>query len=289
MLIKEFYPNKKVSEFVRCFRIVHIIPRKGISRFSKFYVPKPETVLHTIIKGLQNIRLTAAPTEKFNYDSFLSGQQTQPFVFENQGELLNVQIVFKPTAFFKITGIPSHEVANNFWGANLIFGNKVSHYRERLCLASSYNEMIETAEQFVLNLLKNAKRKESRIDQLFATDISTRNNYLILHLAKEACLCSKQFKRVFFERVGVNPKMYLRIIRFSKAYNIKNAQPDWDWLRIAMECDFYDYQHLRKEYEFFTGTTPVKYHQIIECTSPEVQLGAAREIYQQRYNQLIVK
>lgn len=289
MLIKEFYPNDKVSEFIRCFRVVHIIPRKGISLFSKFYIPKPETVLHTIVKGLQNIRLTAVPTEKFSYDSFLSGQQTQPFVFENQGELLNVQIVFKPTAFFKITGIPSPEVANNFWDANLIFGNKISHYRERLYLASSYNEMIEAAEQFVLNLLKNAKGKESRIDQMFATDINSRNNYLILHLAKETCLCSKQFGRVFFETVGVNPKMYLRISRFSKAYNIKNAQPDWDWLKIALECDYYDYQHLRKEYEFFTGTTPVKYHQVIECTSPEVQLGVAREIYQQRFNQLIAK
>ena len=54
--------------------------------------------------------------------------------------------------------------------------------------------------------------------------------------------------------------------------NIKNLKPNDDWLKIAIECDYYDYQHLTKAYKDFTGHSPVKFHEI-ENNAPERKFG----------------
>lgn len=289
MLIKDFLPRTEVSDYVRCFRIVHMVSKQSIVNFSKYYIPKPEMVFHAIVKGIQKIKLTTTGTEEFSYKYFLSGQQTKAFILNSHGELLDVQIVFHPTAFFKITGIPSSEIANNFVDANLIFGDKVLTYFEQLQYATSYHQMINIAEQFVLALIKTAKIYKTQIDFLFTPKLYFTNHNSIKQLSNESYLSSKQFKRLFFEKVGVNPKIYFKIMRFNTAYNIKNAKPDWDWLRIAIECDYYDYQHLCKEYLDFTNLTPAQYHQQIEPFSPEMQLGIAKEVYVDRFHQLRLK
>ena len=75
--------------------------------------------------------------------------------------------------------------------------------------------------------------------------------------------------------------IYARIIRFNKAFNIKNRYPGWDWLRIAIECGYHDYQHLVRDYKDFTGVGPADFH-LIENKSPERILGLADEIYKSR-------
>jgi len=76
----------------------------------------------------------------------------------------------------------------------------------------------------------------------------------------------------FEERTGVSPKMFDRITRFDRVYKLRNNRPDLDWLSIALNCGYYDYQHLAKDYRDFTGTTPVSFYQI-DQKAPERLFG----------------
>ena len=69
------------------------------------------------------------------------------------------------------------------------------------------------------------------------------------------------------------------------AYFCRNIYPERDWLQIAVDCGYYDYQHLAKDYKDFTGLTPVELH-ILESKSPENVLGLASEIYRSRISML---
>ncbi|MBC7777626.1 MAG: AraC family transcriptional regulator, partial [Phycisphaerae bacterium] len=166
-------------------------------------------------------------------------------------------------------------------GAETIFSGNVRLILEQLQNAGSYNQMITIADQFVTSLV-NKKRKEAhQLDAVSRLMIRSGGNASLDWLANQSYLSSKQFKRKFYERTGVNPKTYLRIIRFNKAFNTRNAYPDWDWLRIALECDYYDYQHLVRDYKEFTKQTPNEFHRI-ESNSPERRLGLTAEIYKSR-------
>lgn len=75
-------------------------------------------------------------------------------------------------------------------------------------------------------------------------------------LADQACLSQRQFYRQFMEREGVSPKLYARIARFENAMKLKNARPSIDWLSIAIELGYYDYQHLVRDFKEFTQLKP---------------------------------
>jgi transcriptional regulator GlxA family with amidase domain len=89
---------------------------------------------------------------------------------------------------------------------------------------------------------------------------------------KDACLSHRQFDRKFLERVGVSSKQYMQIIRFDKAFRMKNRYPEKDWLTIALHCGYYDYQHPVRDYKDFTGCTPNQFLEV-ENQAPERTFG----------------
>jgi transcriptional regulator GlxA family with amidase domain len=71
-----------------------------------------------------------------------------------------------------------------------------------------------------------------------------------------ACLSFRQFERKFRERVGLSPKLFSRIVRFNRAFELKDLNPENDWLDIAISCGYSDYQHMVKDFKQFAGVTP---------------------------------
>ena len=138
--------------------------------------------------------------------------------------------------------------------------------------------MIEIANQFVRSLIKQQKKSRLLVDQACLLLLDGSNKYSLRQLASEACLSTKQLERKFKERTGVNPKLFERIIRFDKAFRLKNSHPHLDWLRIAVECNYHDYQHLSKDYKDFTGLTPNAFHEI-ENNAPERKFGLSEGYY----------
>ena len=141
--------------------------------------------------------------------------------------------------------------------------------------------MLAIIERFGFELVRRSRKNKLPLDTVSRQMIRSGGIDSLDRLAENACLCTRQFKRKFYERVGVNPKTYARIIRFNRAYNLKNAYPNRDWLGIAIECGYYDYQHLMKDYKEFTGVTPNEFD-VQESQSPERILGLTDDIYRHR-------
>ena len=209
------------------------------------------------------------------------GQQTTISKRHLKRCYLNFQIVFQPAGFFRLTGISPVEVTNRLVDATQIFSPDILLVQEQLQHCKNYREMIVIASAFSTKLIKNVRKDFQHLDTVSKLMMQSGRTMNLDWLAKESCLCSKQFKRKFNERVGVNPKLYARIIRFTQAFNTKNAHPDWDWLRIAINCNYFDYQHLAKDYKEFTSLPPVAFH-LLESNSPETMLGLSQGFYQSR-------
>ncbi|MCY7356161.1 MAG: helix-turn-helix domain-containing protein, partial [Rudanella sp.] len=167
------------------------------------------------------------------------------------------QVQFQPGALFRLTGIPSHELTNSFVDAEGVFSTEVRLVNERLSYSRHYTEMIPIVEDFLLYLVNRSKRKELRpIDKVSRFLLQQPGTMSLDWLADQACLSQRQFYRQFMEREGVSPKLYARIARFGNAMKIKNAQPAKDWLSVALELGYYDYQHLVRDFKEFTNLTP---------------------------------
>lgn len=78
----------------------------------------------------------------------------------------------------------------------------------------------------------------------------------IQELASLSCLSIKQFERKCRERIGMNPKLYARILRFSKAYRLHEVYPELSWLDIAYQAGYYDQMHMIRDFKVFAGVNP---------------------------------
>lgn len=280
MILKDFLPDPQLSDYVQWYRIVHFGFNKAVSVRSKMYPPKPENVLHFFLRDKFSIEGINGE-KQYQPSTVFVGQKTIVTKHYTNSDFLNFQIVFQPTALYRLMGIPSFELTNQYLDAVSIFSSDILFVHDALQHAKSYDEMLLIAHKFVIKLISNARKEPHLLDCVSRWMMKQRNPFSLDELAKESCLCTKQFKRKFNERIGVNPKTYDRIIRFTKAYNTRNAQPKLDWLSIAIDCDYYDYQHLVKDYKDFTGLTPNEFH-ILESYSPERVLGLTDELYQSR-------
>jgi AraC-like DNA-binding protein len=281
MIIKDFLPAPRFSEFIQWYRIVHFEFDNPVTIPFKVYPPKPEECLYFILHDSLMVEFNNSKEKNILLPIILIGQQTTVTRRYLQKDFLNFQIVFQPTGLFRLTGIPSFKLTDQFIDATFAFSKNIRFIHEQLKHAKSYSEMLLIADRFVAELVSNARKDVHPLDAVSKLMMKRYGNVSLDWLAKESCLSTKQFKRKFNEIAGVNPKMYSKIIRFTKAFNTKNRYPEMDWLRIAIECDYYDYQHLVKDYKNFTGLTPYEFH-LLECNSPECKLGLSGELYRDR-------
>jgi AraC-like DNA-binding protein len=280
MILKDFLTNPAFREFIQCYRIVHFEFGKAPELPFKAYPPRPEECLHFFLRERELVEWSNAPKKDYQLQMVVVGQQTSVMNRYVGGNFLNFTIVFQPAGLFRLTGIPSFEFTNKYLDAQYIFPGNIRHVHEQLQHAPSYGEMVLIADRFITTLVHKVCKNAHLLDAV-SRAMMNNSNHSIDWLAKESCLSARQFNRKFNERTGVNPKTYSRIIRFTKALNIKNAYPNIDWLRIAVECNYFDYQHLVKDYKDFTGQTPTEFH-LLENNSPERTLGLSDEIYKSR-------
>lgn len=278
MLLKEFLPAPSVSEYVRLYRIVHFVFDRNEALPFKAYPPRPEHCL----------AFFPFDREKLEYADSNKGIQNIPVVLYGQPlsvtnrfvgrEFLVFQIVFQPGALYRLTGIPGDELTNKYLDAETIFSNQLRLVNEQLFHAKNYETMLSVGHAFIQQLIRKVKKDYHPVDQMSKLLLKQTGNVSLDRLARQSYLSVRQFERKFKERTGINPKLFARVIRFDKAFLMKNRFPDMDWLRIAIECDYYDYQHLVRSYKEFTGMTPAAFHEV-ENQSPERKFGLSETYF----------
>jgi AraC-like DNA-binding protein len=280
LLLKDFIPAADVQEFVQLYRIVHLSFAHGEAVPVKAYPPRPEHCLAFYPFDTEMVEYKNSGRIVKNIPVVLYGQFSEVTNRSIGKNFLVVQIIFNPGALFRLTGIAATALTNEYIDAENIFSSQLQNINEQLFFAATYPAMIAIVNNFVRSLIKKQQKPKLLLDDACTFLLQKNGSLSIDALAKQACLSTKQLDRKFNERTGVNPKLYAKIIRFDRAFRFKNSHPNLDWLRIAVECDYYDYQHLVKEYKAFTGLSPTAFHEI-ENNAPERKFGLSEGYYKE--------
>lgn len=278
MILKDFIPSPDVQEFIQLYRIVHLIFNNGEVIPAKAYPPRPEQCIAFYPYDKETVEFASTGKEVRDLPVVLYGQFTEVTHRKIGNQFLVVQIIFNPGALFRLTGIPADEFTNQYLDAGIVFNSIINEVNEQLFLAKDYQQMIEIANEFVRKLIKRKQKSILPIDEACLNMLKSENQYSIDEIAKQACYSNRQFERKFKERTGLNPKLFNRVIAFDNAFRMKNSFAERDWLRIAIECGYHDYQHLVRAYKDFTGLTPNAFHQLEE-KAPERKFGLNEGFY----------
>lgn len=173
---------------------------------------------------------------------------------------LMIKIAFHPTGTFRLLGINMQQTVNNGLDATEFWGDGVNSVLMELRQCFSYDSMIEIVCRFIEQRFDQLCRPEEPIDQLAIQMLDPLQNHTLEEWSAMACLSLRQFERNFITRVGISPKLFIRIVRFEYAMKIKNQCPDKSWAQIALECGYTDSSHLLREFKEFAEFPPSRFY-----------------------------
>jgi len=244
----------------------------------KPYTPRPEHCLAFYPHDRERVDFLTTDKSVSNIPVVLIGQAlsvTNRFV---HGHFMVIQILFQPGGLFLLTGMPGTEVNDAYIAADCVFPKDVHLVNEAFFHAKDYSEIVQIANGFMECLARKATKNAHPIDAI-SQFMLTNPAVSLDTLAGKSFLSAKQFERKFLERTGVGPKLFARLVRFDQAFREKNLNPNRNWLTIAFDCNYYDYQHLVRDYKDFTGMKPTDFHHL-ESQAPERRFGLAEHYYE---------
>ena len=254
-----YVPHPALQSFVRYFHILHVqfdpqTPRDKLPQ--KPYPPSTEQCLyfypfdrpHSVKAGNQ------APENATS--GIVVGQPLTRMNITINPNYLMLKVSFQPGALFRLLDVPMYLLADGHADLEAITGKAVKEVHERLPEATDYAAMIQLVEGFLLRKAAQCRHAVLPIDVVAQQMLHSDSYHQLDQLASDACLSVRQFERKFRERLGVSPKLFTRIARFRRAYQLREVDPVRSWIDIAYACSYYDPNHLVKDFQQFAGTNP---------------------------------
>ncbi|GAB4043414.1 helix-turn-helix domain-containing protein [Spirosoma jeollabukense] len=257
MIFREVRPCLALQPYIRKYLLVNLVYQPA--DFPKTpYPTRLEQALIFFVRGfITSYDPVTGKTVPIAQNA-LFGQQVSRLDFQCvvQTDFLMVQVIFQPGALYRLVGLPSTELTGQFCDGESVLNSELQTVNDQLANAKDETEMIERIEQYMVSKLKKVKREAHPIDRIGELLLHHPVPFSLDWLADQANLSPRQFERKFSERIGIGPKLYSRISRFFQTITYKERHPDQDWLTVAVEFGYTDYDHLAKDFKQFAQVTP---------------------------------
>jgi len=250
----QFKPHEALREYVENIIILKInfsIDR-GLSPVYKF-VPTHTRFLCFYLHD--RIRVKKNGDFILKKEALIIGPQLEPVILDLGKEHHAVIVALKPCSLFRLLGIPMSEIIDQDIDARLLMGSEIDELLDRLLEAKNGEQQNSIIQHYLMSKLLKLK-PALPFDLAMLKLVSAGGNLSIDYVAAQSCLSIRQLERLCQERIGLSPKLYARMVRFSHAYKWKENFPDLSWTEISNLCGYYDQMHLIRDFKVFAGSTP---------------------------------
>jgi AraC-like DNA-binding protein len=208
-------------------------------------------------------RMFSPEAGDFQPAAFLCGQSSEYGDLHHSGPVDMIHVTFRPFGARAFFGMPIDETRGLTIPVDALGDRALCELEEQLAGLADIPTCVARIEAYLLLRLSVSKahhfgRMAAAVRAIDAGEAD------VCRLADLSCLGYKQFKRVFSEYVGANPKDFLRVVRFHRALHLKRFRPEIPLAQLAAEAGCYDQAHLNREFKVFSGYTPGEYFSICE-------------------------
>jgi AraC-like DNA-binding protein len=272
MFIIDILPDKNLQHLIRKYQVIRWQFPNTVTPPAKYLAPRPEHSLTFYLRDKQAFKFIDSNSIDVYPNVILSGIHHSTLLRECGNDFWAYKIIFQPSALHLLTNLPAKILTNNYIDAEAVLGKEITDLYKRINSLNQVEEVTVHIEQYLKKWITKTKKETHALDYVVTDMVKNTTYYPLDLLAKKSYLSPRQLIRKFEERVGLSPKLFDKIIRFDSAYRLKNSKPNLDWLCIAIQTGYYDYQHLSKDYKLFTKCTPQEYF-TIDTKAPERHFG----------------
>ncbi len=251
----QFYtPHPLLQEFINCIMVVHAKIGEGQSSVV-CYPPTPQNSIFFYINDPIKVQKDGGHDFIVQPRSVIVGLQSSKVKLDVNRDHKAVRVGFHPGGMYRLLGFSMAEMIDGSFDAADLFGNDIRDVNNKLQDAANFHEIRHAIEQFLLQKREKLKRALP-FDQAMLELVRFDGNVKMEKIASLACLSLRQFERLSKERIGVPPKVFARLVRFSKAYRMRENFPGMSWTSIAYECGYFDQMHFIRDFKEFAGISP---------------------------------
>lgn len=270
MQVQFYQPHPLLQEFINCIMIVHAEVEANGKQNICIYPPTPQTSLFFYINDRVKVKKENETEFILQPRSAIVGLQATTVTLDVNKNHKAVRVGFHPGGMFRLLGISMKNMIDEHYNAEDIFGNEMKTLNVKLAEAKTFNDIKNVIESFLLDKVKRLKRALP-FDMAMLEILRYNGNVPMEKIASLACVSLRQFERISKERIGISPKMFARLTRFSKAYRIRENFPNISWTSIAYECGYFDQMHLIRDFKEFAGMAPRIIEKELEGTPIRLQ------------------
>ena len=255
MEVKIHIPHVALQPFVLNISTVKVVLPEGLPEVVTPYPPTPfQSMLFycndpVSMSGVDEVNFRKQPF------SVMLGPQFSRVNIKVHRQLRAIRVDFVPGGMYRIFGIPMLELFDKGFDVQDLLGPEIGIINNYLQNITDLDEGKNIVEKFLLKRLQNAKTKLP-FDSAMQLLLHLHGKLSVEETASLSCLSIKQFERTCKDRIGMNPKMYARILKFSKAYRLRENFPEMSWTAIGYESGYYDQMHLIRDFKVFAGVNP---------------------------------
>ncbi|MBQ0024089.1 MAG: helix-turn-helix transcriptional regulator [Prevotellaceae bacterium] len=177
-----------------------------------------------------------------------------------------ITVFFHPYAASAVMGMPCKSLSFDNVDFESLESMDFKALKRHVLDADSTDESIGMIEDFILQQLIKTQDSPylNRLQKVFEV-MKAKPDVRIDELASTACLSERQFRRVFIDNVGMNPKQIQRIMRFRHATNelIHSTPEKLD--DMLYTNGYTDHSHFNHEFHDIVGISPTEYIASLEA------------------------
>ena len=252
---KFFDPHPLLASFVQSIFLVDHVLEPGEGTIVGQYPPTPQHCIFLYIKEKFKAKKVNESEFKERPKAVVVGPHITRMYLTVSHDYTVAVIGFRPGGLFRLLGIPMEEIFDDGFDGFELMGSDFNDIVERCAEMESLDKIHECIEHYLLGKLTKIKELLP-VDQALFQMLKYQGQMPITQVADLACLSVRQFERKCKERLGLSPKVYSRLIRFSNAYRLFERSETPNWSEIAYLSGYYDQMHFVKDFKEFAGITP---------------------------------
>jgi len=275
MYFKEYYPNPLLAKYIDSY--FEIDTNEVHENLTSLIIPDGTFGLLFIdsksnIK--RNLKSITGPPKTLN-KTCVFGQKTKPInYYYAKGKEKAFGIKINPAGLALFLNNDFCEFKNLFFEIDILNNKSLLDLEYEVFQASTVEIKIQVIEKFISKRLPVLKANDDynlftlMVDFIKAQKGLVRFDFLTNHFNVNY----KKIERLFNHFLGVNPKTFIRIIRFNATIHVQSKASNISLTQLAYELGFFDQSHFIREFKTFTTLTPKDFFNKPLCYSEEVHL-----------------
>jgi AraC-like DNA-binding protein len=192
-----------------------------------------------------------------NYRIAFAGQYSKSVLYIPKEDVRIINVDFLPWGAYSIFGIEQAQLHNVTSDATQLFPDL------KKCLPDLENHLhddeycVRILEKFLMEeLQKRTKTTDGKIIKACGQITENLGKVQIKELCKNVGMSHSGLTNYFTTMIGINPKLFGRVARFTAVQNFLGENPNAGWSDIVHQFDYFDQNHFIREFKQFTGAVP---------------------------------